>query len=427
MSKILKFLAFLVVIAVCIILVNLFITNGLKKLELPTITSSSREYGELLDEQEKQDSYEIYTQKLDGKDFIQDEVNAQIDNEVKSFKEDNKTTDKVKEHEKAVYKNIIDTYQVSQNIVSIRVTSMSKKLYEENYITKISTYNYDLSSKQQITLEDLFKSGYKDKIQDVYQDKYLLNHTRIEFYQGEVMHSCAYNVLKDFAKSKELSKDNFEVSQDEYDEIFKHYVDKNKKMVAITFDDGPHSSNTEQILKILGDNNARATFFMLGQNVTYYPEVVKKVHEQGNEIASHTWSHPQLTKLSEAEIKKQIQDTSDAIFNITGTRPKLVRPPYGAINSTVKATIEEPLILWNIDSLDWKSRDENQIVPLVMNSVQDGDIILLHDIHATTVPAVKRIVEQLKAQDYQMVTVSELIEAKGYDTTKTKVFYSGRQ
>ena len=205
MSKILKFLAFLVVIAVCIILVNLFITNGLKKLELPTITSSSREYGELLDEQEKQDSYEIYTQKLDGKDFIQDEVNAQIDNEVKSFKEDNKTTDKVKEHEKAVYKNIIDTYQVSQNIVSIRVTSMSKKLYEENYITKISTYNYDLSSKQQITLEDLFKSGYKDKIQDVYQDKYLLNHTRIEFYQGEVMHSCAYNVLKDFAKSKELS------------------------------------------------------------------------------------------------------------------------------------------------------------------------------------------------------------------------------
>ena len=100
MSKILKFLAFLVVIAVCIILVNLFITNGLKKLELPTITSSSREYGELLDEQEKQDSYEIYTQKLDGKDFIQDEVNAQIDNEVKSFKEDNKTTDKVKEHEK---------------------------------------------------------------------------------------------------------------------------------------------------------------------------------------------------------------------------------------------------------------------------------------------------------------------------------------
>ena len=151
------------------------------------------------------------------------------------------------------------------------------------------------------------------------------------------------------------------------------------------------------------------------------------MHEQGNEIASHTWSHPQLTKLSEAEIKKQIQDTSDAIFNITGTRPKLVRPPDGAINSTVKATIEEPLILWNIDSLDWKSRDENQIVPLVMNSVQDGDIILLHDIHATTVPAVKRIVEQLKAQDYQMVTVSELIEAKGYDTTKTKVFYSGRQ
>jgi len=181
------------------------------------------------------------------------------------------------------------------------------------------------------------------------------------------------------------------------------------------------------VTKILQNNNAHATFFMLGQNVTYYPDVVKRVYDSENEIGIHTWNHPQLTKLSESEIKAQISKTSDAIFSITGYRPKLVRPPYGAVNSTVRSAISQPLILWNIDSLDWKSRDEKQIVPLVMQSVQDGDIILLHDIHSTTVPAVEKIVEQLVSQDYQLVTVSELLDAKGYDTTKTKLFYSGRQ
>ena len=195
-------------------------------------------------------------------------------------------------------------------------------------------------------------------------------------------------------------------------------------MIAITFDDGPHPTNTEAILDILAEYNVHATFFMLGQNVQAYPEVVKKVYEGGHEIANHSWNHPQLTKLSAANIAKQINDTSDAIYNITGYRPKLVRPPYGAMNDTVKSTIQETLILWNIDSLDWKTKDQNQIVPLVMSDVEDGDIILLHDIHPTTTPAVRRIVEQLLAQDYQIITVSQMLEAKGKDTVNIKYFYS---
>lgn len=427
MKRILKVFALLVFVAIIFILANLLFINGFKTLKLPELEAKNRDFGEVIDYEQKEETYEIYSQKLDSIDYISSDVNAVIDSQIKKVKENAKTDNNVRKYEKAAYKNVIDTYKVNDRLYSVRVTSMMKKIYEEEYSTQVETFNYDIETKKQIKLDDLFKDGYKEKIKDVYQEKYLLKYSEVEFYDGARSTTCKYNVIKDFAKSKSLTKENFDVTENEYNEIFKYYVDKNKKMVAITFDDGPHSSNTEQILKILGDNNARATFFMLGQNVTYYPEIVKKVHEQGNEIASHTWNHPQLTKLSEAEIKKQIQDTSDAIYNITGTRPKLVRPPYGAINSTVKATIEEPLILWNIDSLDWKSRDENQIVPLVMNSVQDGDIILLHDIHATTVPAVKRIVEQLKAQDYQMVTVSELLEAKEYDTTTTKVFYSGRQ
>ena len=210
--------------------------------------------------------------------------------------------------------------------------------------------------------------------------------------------------------------------------MFKSNVDKNKKMVAITFDDGPHATNTLKILDILDRYDAKATFFMLGSNVINYQDVVKSVYERGNEIGIHTWNHNDLTKLSSDKILSEIDSTSTAIFNITGQRPKLVRPPYGAVNSVVKSTLcDYTLILWNIDSLDWKSRDENKIVPLVMNDVQDGDIILLHDIHATTVPAVEKIVKALDEADYQMVTVSELLDAKGYDTTSTKLFYSARQ
>ena len=198
-------------------------------------------------------------------------------------------------------------------------------------------------------------------------------------------------------------------------------------MVALTFDDGPHSKNTDDILNILSKYNAYATFFMLGSNAEKYPDVVKRVFDAGNEIGIHTWSHKELTKLSSDEIKKEVDNTASKIEKITGKIPILVRPPYGSINENVKNTIDNPLILWNVDSLDWKSRDKEKIVPLVLNDVQDGDIILLHDIHSTTVPAVEEILKYLVENDYQVITVSQMLNAKGYDLTKTRVFYSARQ
>lgn len=198
-------------------------------------------------------------------------------------------------------------------------------------------------------------------------------------------------------------------------------------MVAITFDDGPHLKNTDDIVNIFSKYNAHATFFMLGSNVVKYPDVVKRVYDAGHEIGIHTWNHKELTKLSSDEVKNEVNNTATEIEKITGKRPTLVRPPYGSINENVKNSIDNPLILWNIDSLDWKSRDKEKIVPLVLNDVQDGDIILLHDIHSTTVPAVEEILKYLIENDYQVITVSQMLSAKGYDLTKTRVFYSARQ
>mgnify|MGYP004520420061 CR=1 FL=1 len=427
MRKVFKFLVAIIVIAIVFLIGCLVWNNYLQPVEVPDLLSDSVEFGSVVNKEEGEKNYEAYIQKLDADELIALDVNSYIDNQLAEFKKENETTDRVAPKDKAVYKNVIDTYKANDNIASVKITSIIKKVQEEKYNTTIKTFNYDVKEGKSISLDDIFKSGYERVLSSVYTENYVFKQKVIQFFSSTNTNNCTYNSLKEYASSKVLTASNYDISQEEYELLFSNVVDKNKKMVAITLDDGPHATNTQKILDILDAHNAKATFFMLGQNVVNNEEVVKDVYKRGNEIGIHTWDHKQLTKLSQDEIVSQVERTSDAIYKIIGKRPKLVRPPYGAINDTVKNSINYSLILWNIDSLDWKSRDEKQIVPLVMNSVQDGDIILLHDIHSTTVPAVEKIVSQLEEQGYQMVTVSQLLEAKGYDTSKTKVFYSGRQ
>ena len=161
-------------------------------------------------------------------------------------------------------------------------------------------------------------------------------------------------------------------------------VDPEKKLIAFSFDDGPSRKNTEKILKALDKNNARATFFMLGQNAKYYPDLVKKVEESGNEVAGHSWNHPLLTKLGKKGVKKQMSQMNEAIASVTGSDVGLLRPPYGSINRTVKNTVKDPLILWSIDTLDWKTLNADKTADAILKQAKDGDIILMHDIHAPT-------------------------------------------
>ena len=428
MKGIFKIILSLVIIALLIIIGALIWTNYFAEPEMPNLKQEMVEYKKINNYEEETESYLIKSSKIDADDFINLSVNSLVDEKIVEFKKDNSSQSKILPRDKAVFKNVIDTFIVNENIVSVKVTIMQKGIEKENYDTQIQTYNFYLKDKVNISLDYLFNAGYKEKIKDIYTDKYLLKNNSIEFYNNTQKNNCTYNILKEYGKNKIITAKNYDISQEEYDKLFSRVVDPSRKMVAITLDDGPHGSNTQKILDILDAHSARATFFMLGQNVVNNEGVVKDVYSRGNEIGIHTWSHPQLTNLSESSIKSQIEQTSDAIYNVTGYRPTLVRPPYGSFNKVVKDTLKDySLILWNIDSLDWKSRDENQIVPLVMNDIQDGDIILLHDIHSTTVPAVDKIVSELDKQGYQMVTVSELIEAKGYNRETTQVFYSGRQ
>ena len=192
----------------------------------------------------------------------------------------------------------------------------------------------------------------------------------------------------------------------------KNKINPAKPMIALTFDDGP-GKYTERLLDALEKYDARATFFMLGSNVNKYPEAVEKMKEIGCEIGNHTTDHKNLTKLEVPEIIGQIETTNDSIKNIIGEGASIVRPPYGAVNDLVKSTVTYPLVMWSIDTLDWELKNAEALKECTLEIVKDGDIVLMHDIHETTVDAVITLIPELQARGYQLVTVSEMAQIHG--------------
>ena len=188
-------------------------------------------------------------------------------------------------------------------------------------------------------------------------------------------------------------------------------LDPSRPMVAITYDDGP-AKYTDSILDCLEKYGARATFFVQGKSVSKYANSVKRAVEIGCEIGNHTNSHANLTKLSSDGIASEISATNNAVYNAAGVYPKLFRPPYGAYNSSVLSAAGMPAIMWSVDTLDWKTRDAGKTLASVQSSTRDGSIILMHDIHAPTADAAESVIKHLLKQGYQLVTVSELLDAR---------------
>ncbi|MFJ7731706.1 polysaccharide deacetylase family protein [Lysinibacillus sp. NPDC097231] len=182
------------------------------------------------------------------------------------------------------------------------------------------------------------------------------------------------------------------------------------KRVALTFDDGPNAKVTPQILAILKKHNAKATFFMVGPNVSNNSAIVKQVYKEGHEIGNHTWNHSKLTTLSKTNVKQEVDRTSNATYAAIGQYPTVFRPPYGATNDQVRSVITMPTILWSIDTLDWKHRNADKILAYIKTSVKDGSIILMHDIHQTTADGLENVILYLQKQGYEFVTVSEILQ-----------------
>ena len=196
-------------------------------------------------------------------------------------------------------------------------------------------------------------------------------------------------------------------------ELYKAYFEKkNRKVVALTFDDGPNPTTTNQALDTLSKYGIKATFFVLGKNVSGNEEILKRMKSDGHIIGNHSWSHPVLSKLSLDEAKKQITDTEDALTKVLGSSSKLMRPPYGAITDDIRNSLDLSFIMWDVDSLDWKSKNEASILTEIQREVKNGSIILMHDIHAETVNALPKVIDYLKGQGYDFVTVPDLLDSR---------------
>ena len=203
-------------------------------------------------------------------------------------------------------------------------------------------------------------------------------------------------------------------------------IDPSKPMVALTFDDGPQPSVGNRIMDCLAQYGGKATFFMVGERVGSHKAEVQRMVAEGHEVANHSMNHKYFQKLGAAEIRSQVEQCNDAIEAVCGVRPKLMRLPGGNVNSTVKANVNMPMIQWNIDTLDWKTKNADKTVAAVLDHVKDGDIILMHELYSQSGDAALRIIPELHRRGYQMVTVSEMAAAKGYSLEAGKLYSSFR-
>ena len=183
--------------------------------------------------------------------------------------------------------------------------------------------------------------------------------------------------------------------------------------IAMTFDDGPSSETTPRLLEILKQRNIKVTFFLIGENAASNPDIVRRILADGHEIGNHSWTHPQLSRLSDDRVTAEINKTQDAIKDASGFTPTLLRPPYGAITTRQREWIESQfglnIILWSVDPFDWKRPGASVITQRILSQVRPGAIVLSHDIHKQTVDAMPATLDALIAKGYKFVTVTQLI------------------
>lgn len=338
------------------------------------------------------------------------------------------------------YKEYLDNQKASKNSKDIiymdysidkvfdqylNLSFTAQRYNEDNEKTDTETkrFAYDLNKEKILSVNDCLRRSYKRTLSNINGiDKIEPEHIdlRIGKKKLTIYNDNEEKIEIDYGQNKELIRlANKNIPSDAPLDIkepaAQPKVDPNKKMIAITLDDGPHKSNTLRTVELFEKYDGRATFLMLGKNVKQYPEIVKTVYEQGFEIGSHSWDHPDLRKLDANGIEKQIADTQNEIFKITGYEPEIIRPPYGAVNETAKQVIANngmKIALWNVDTEDWKVKNAQKIKETIVNKAFDGAVILIHDIHTFTIDGLEMALEELSRNGYQFVTLETLSQYK---------------
>lgn len=307
-------------------------------------------------------------------------------------------------------------YEYHDNNIDIFYPSFGSDWVDDmvvNYVNeKLDYFKYR-------NMEELF-IDYDYQIEDSILDLVFYNYE----YQDNMKRVETTNFCIDLEKKEIISSKEKETSL-EYDIYMGRLIDKEKPMIAFTFDDGP-SHNTSKIIDILNKYHVRATFFLLGRNIENNKDIVNSLKENGMEIGNHSYSHKLLTRLSESQVKEEFTKTKQLIYDVTGSYPTLTRPSYGSVNKKVKKAIDTPIIAWDIDTLDWKYHNSKYITNKILKKVKDGDIILMHDIYTATANALDKVIPELLELGYQLVTVSELFYYKNIELEKGHVYRYAR-
>lgn len=326
-----------------------------------------------------------------------------------------------------------------QAFLTIYTWNQEAQEWSERTETGLASYYVNQKNNQPLSLTDLFTSEVNLlAIQPILQQKILddspdgnaiideilsmpnlsLNDTPFTYYPDKI----SLKVPVSLPEKKEVTlsyRDLLGYLNPEFvdpaiiNEASPATLDPNKNYISLTFDDGPNPQTTPRILDILKEKAVKATFFMLGQNVVNNEAIVKRVLDEGHEVANHSYSHPQLTSIDGERVKQEVQNTDKAIYHATGKISTDFRPPYGAVNSYVAAIINKPIIQWSVDSHDWKSHNVNKIIQRINNTKSNGGILLMHDIHQETVAALPAVIDHLREDGYEIIPSKQLLGNKG--------------
>jgi len=194
--------------------------------------------------------------------------------------------------------------------------------------------------------------------------------------------------------------------------------------IAMTFDDGPSGPNTPRLLDLAARKHIKLTFFLIGENAARYPQLVQRELAEGHQVGNHSYTHPDLAKMSDDAVRSEIQKTQDAIISASGYKPILMRPPYGAMTPRQRLWVSSEfgfkIILWDVDPLDWKRPGSSVVAQRIIAGARSGSIILSHDIHSPTVDAMPEVFDTLLAKGFKFVTVSELLAMDKGPLTKAR-------
>ena len=329
-------------------------------------------------------------------------------------------------------------YDLSDStVVELENTSLDQLyLKEDGTLFTLDQLFTDASKAKEKILEDIKSTLQDKKLEQALVDQVVADFSAAELSTWKFAYKDSQLVLYPVKQTNNVEEialpisDLFDVIQSSYltendAELYKKaQAEKNKKVVALTFDDGPDGNTTPQALDILAKYKIKATFFVQGKNIAGNESILKRMQSEGHEVGNHSWNHPVLTKLSLEDAKKQITDTEDAITKVLGKSSKLMRPPYGAISDDIRNSLDLSFIMWDVDSLDWKSKNEAAILTEIQRQVSNGSIILMHDIHQTSVNSLPKVIEYLQEQGYSFVTVSDLLNTR---LKPHEIYYSRNQ